>query len=794
MFNRWIINVPNPPAPFRAAHMECGGRDAALAASGQAKAVSMPPHSTERQSVAQGHSAPCVLAAGLAVLLGPIIAWCCGPFFPNTMLDDREQELLRSPCGDMQIEFSRIAPATAVLFKANPAMKKNNWDPTSRPTETATADLEELKAAISVQAVPRAQLDATLARYSEFRHTLMAFRNDRFWDAEKSLHVVNLELELPGQPVVEEQWNSDKKAMDTVKTDLPVLGEVAIPTGLPGEFEDYARGAVAYDQGKIDNARTAWNKLLDRPAKDRHYRSVWAAHMLARTYVKADPAKCVEWCGKTQEFAKAGFADSTELAVASLGLAGAVELKFKHYDRAIEFYLEQQATGDTTAPQSLRQVVWAILRDDPAAMKKVAADPKSRQVVAAYMVCQGGPYVNFDAKDKKKLAWLEAVEAADVKDMESADRLAWAAYTLGQPKIAQRWVDRAKADSPITQWVQAKLLLRAGKIDEAAGLLAKASKAFPKDQIWRSKGFADEEDGAGADGSPADRVAGELGVLRLARRQYVDSLDLLLRHDWWTDAAYVAERVLTVDELQEYVDANWPKKLAENCKPVEGSKSGQMAWGYLDVKDGSHPSELAWAIRWLLARRLTRGGQGGDARPYFPPDWREKLDDYVAALKIGQDPKQPDAKRADALWQAAKLARFSGMELMGAELGPDGFIYGGSFPVHTDRAAKPTDTQTVIAPPLRTKDEDRRGQASVIDPDKRFHYRYLAADLAWEAAKMMPDQDENTARVLCEAGLWIQNEDPKGADKFYKTLVRRCGQTALGKEADKLRWFPGLKK
>jgi hypothetical protein len=54
----------------------------------------------------------------------------------------------------------------------------------------------------------------------------------------------------------------------------------------------------------------------------------------------------------------------------------------------------------------------------------------------------------------------------------------------------------------------------------------------------------------------------------------------------------------------------------------------------------------------------------------------------------------------------------------------------------------------------------------------------------------MPDGDPKTAALLCEAGGWIKFADPKAADRFYKALVRRCGDTELGKQADKLRWFP----
>ena len=55
-----------------------------------------------------------------------------------------------------------------------------------------------------------------------------------------------------------------------------------------------------------------------------------------------------------------------------------------------------------------------------------------------------------------------------------------------------------------------------------------------------------------------------------------------------------------------------------------------------------------------------------------------------------------------------------------------------------------------------------------------------------------PPHAIETARVLCEAGTWLKNRDPQAADRFYKALVRRCGRTDIGREADQLRWFPPL--
>ena len=56
----------------------------------------------------------------------------------------------------------------------------------------------------------------------------------------------------------------------------------------------------------------------------------------------------------------------------------------------------------------------------------------------------------------------------------------------------------------------------------------------------------------------------------------------------------------------------------------------------------------------------------------------------------------------------------------------------------------------------------------------------------------MPDNSDDTARALCLGGTWIKALDPKAEDVFYKSLVRRCRKTALGAEADRIRWFPAV--
>ncbi len=134
--------------------------------------------------------------------------------------------------------------------------------------------------------------------------------------------------------------------------------------------------------------------------------------------------------------------------------------------------------------------------------------------------------------------------------------------------------------------------------------------------------------------------------------------------------------------------------------------------------------------------------------------------------------------------------RTNGLELVATEVEPDWATYSGS----TD--ATPTLWNRMASDDLKifaaSKDEMRRAGANGADPDVRYHYRYQAAFIAMDAAKLLPNNDELTAKILYTAGCWLKDREPKVADIFYKALVRRCGKTALGHAADVKRWFPPL--
>jgi tetratricopeptide (TPR) repeat protein len=374
------------------------------------------------------------------------------------------------------------------------------------------------------------------------------------------------------------------------------------------------------------------------------------------------------------------------------------------------------------------------------------------------------------------------VERAKPIQIAGVEKLAWAAYQCGEMTTAERWLKRADSDQPTAKWLAAKLLLYDGKLAEAAPLLAQVSRMFPEEEVWKNVERNDFQDGYG-DFKPHAEALGECGVLHFARREYTQALRCLLSAGYWTDAAYIAERVLTTDELKSYVDCSCP---ATN---ETQTKIGKTA---CSEKNESSQFEPQTALRGLLARRLVRMGRRAEAKVYFSNDLQNRLAFYAQALQEGNDANKSRADRADALWRAALIARYDGLELLGTELAPDWAVYDGDY----DLGTLAETVWPVKEEPQRLFHLDpelqRRLSRHVPKPEKRFHYRHVACDHAWAATALLPDQADETARRLCLAGSWIKDREPKSADRFYKALIRRCSTTTLGQTAETLRWFPKM--
>ena len=730
---------------------------------------------SEKNNMRAAFGAAAVTA--LAVLLaGRAVA--CGPFFPNNLLDGGDAAVLQPPVADFQRELERMNPAAAGPRAVMPAAGQN------RDEQTAAAELADLTAALRAKHVPREEASAIIGFQLAQRAKLNAYLEEL--KARESVRVFVTDT------------NGENGYWGGATNPPPPVPELLPAPGLPAEFADYFKGVIEWRQGDTWKACEHWQHLLDLPPAERHYKSTWAEFMLGKhkaaytnEYGQDEALKHFE---RVRALAAAGFADSAGLAVASGGLEAQIYLRREDYGRAIHLYLEQYAAGDGTAVQSLRTAAARVINGTnlmPEQLVALAKDSQARRVIDSYLISRNGYHATMDVPQPftnglaSPQAWLTAVEAAGVHEVASAAQLALAAYQADDMVSAQRWVALAPRE-PVAQWLQAKLDMRAGKLDEAAKLLAKLCRRFPAAEtngtaaVFANNLSVQINVDEGDDFTAGQQLAGELGVLRLARREYAEALDALLHSGYWTDAAYVAERVLTAEELKLYVDRHWPA--------LPGTAMGAEMPQWRGADGGVDPRG---SIRYLLARRLARAGRYAEARDYYPAECRPAAAALMAGLRESTNGTVAALQRAEALFAAAGIMRTNGMELLGTELEPDWAIYEGAFELYSLGQARSNGVATAKIN-VADMNELARAAASGAEPDKRFHYRYQAAELAWRAAQGMPDEADETARVLCTAGAWLKYRDPVAADRFYKALVRRCGHTAIGRQADRMRWFPIL--
>jgi tetratricopeptide (TPR) repeat protein len=662
----------------------------------------------------------------LAVCAAVPSARACGPFFPNQVIAGGSSDILKLPNGRFSTELDQLNRGDKPPFKA---VNADRWGPQYVFEQSEAIDEKELETVLKESGKKTGEI-------------LQQYR------------------------AVREQIAKHARSLSTDKEKPFPMDAATVPDGLPDEFTRYLQGLIAFHQDKAAEAQQAWQALLNLPADQRKHRSTWAAFMLGKSLMVSQPDRAVEYFDMTRKLAADGFTDTLGLAASSLGWQAKTELDRKHFESAVAFYSQQRLTGDITADSSLRICAIRIMDAGPDALAAAAKDADAQRVVTAYLLCDGGPFWKLSHAEKELIPlWLSVVENAGVKDMPGADRLAWLAYSSGDFDVASRWVARSAKDSAVANWVRAKLLLRDGKTDEAARVLVKVVRSFPAAELDQAPAWDYDDDLQ----TIPQLVTTDLSVLQLARGQYADSMRLLMLSDHWQDAAYIGERVLTSDELSRFVD--------QYCPALND---------YHPAKERNIWKEASQQMRLLLARRLTRQGNWKLARSYFTDDLRKQLDAYIEGIRAGHDKTLSPADRAAGFMTAARIARKDGMELLGTELNPDFHIFDGQFEFQSDKDPRPGEKGLTAPSP----DEIARFKASEPDDSRRFHYRYIAAAHAWSAAELMPDNDEQTARILNEAGSWLKDRDPKFADKFYKAIVQRCPDTEIGKAAIATHWFP----
>ena len=547
---------------------------------------------------------------------------------------------------------------------------------------------------------------------------------------------------LPGSFRLEAGRLVPKPEVDFSVVESPGGGEPegARTGGGKRETALYQAGAKAFHAGQMDEARGQFHAVLALPAEERRHFSTFAAYMLGRTASDSEEARSFFF--EVRQLVRHGFADPLGLAVASLGEEARTHLKEDDV-AAIALYAEQAAHGSASGRDSL-QFVARALSLDAERLERALRTPLGQRLMTTYVWTQGHDVwsedESFHSAPLEKL--LEALMA--VPRLAGADRLAATAWNEGRFDLAERFAGVEK--SPLSAWVQAKLALRRGDKVAADQLLAQAAEGFPPQEDWQPLEY-------GLALRPYSFVEGERTILALMRDDFPRAAEYAVNTCSWADIAYVAERVLKVEEVQRLL-ATSTSRPEMDCKLN------------LFLDDSTVQPMVGDRLRLLLGRRLMREGRGAESLEYFRGTKQEESSrQYVAELdRVRSTSKGVD--QAEALYAASRLARNQGMELLGTENAPDWSWTQGAFdlgPLVLAEPGKPTDL---------TPAERERTAAHVPPHAVRFHYRSTAADLAERAAGLVPPRSQAYAALLCQASRYTRSSEPERSQAFWNTYVK----------------------
>jgi hypothetical protein len=627
-----------------------------------------------------------LLCLSLSLPLGSALA--CGPDFPMRLLDNRGQSLAELPEGNFQFEINRLGHAIAGL--------KN----------------------------------VTEVVYSSMDPSDYAEQRDKAEQAGLT---------------VEQQTQVKQLRSLTDAHQVEAQG-----TNLPTELRLYLAGAVAFNAGDHGLAADYFQKVLALPTDQRALRSTWAAYSLGRALfamsAEADATpdlltqsrKAFE---QTRQLSIDGFSDPLELGVASLGEEARVARAAGDWNRAIELYATQNLHGSAVGYTSLKLLMADLTAMPDEQLSALLKGEPVQQLVTASLISRLGWSFGDQPPTEQKL--IKLLQASTRGSLDNADRLAAMNYQQGDYASAKAFLEHA-GDGGLAWWLRAKLAVREGDKTAAAAAYAKAAQAFPQNESWGERRTPDWDFESL---QPKCRVEGESAILALQRGDYLQAFDQLYRSNdiYWFDAATVAERVLTVDELKHYVDTQVP------APPPLTQQD----------RDNYVPLPVAAKLRNVLARRLLREERYDEAPAYFDSVQLQQQATWYGQLRHDAESKWWPSKRAFAFYNAATVARFNGMELLGYEMSPDYATFGGNYSLES--------TELKVGP-LVAEDEVKRQQASAAQPDQRYHYRYVANALANRAADNLPHTSQAFAAVLCAATGWNTGQEEKTA--FYQRYVK----------------------
>ncbi|BCU75437.1 hypothetical protein [Luteolibacter sp. LG18] len=706
-------------------------------------------------------------------VLSPI-ATACGPFFRDTVLD-KPQAAMAVPLVSYVTELSNIAGVPC------PPESPDPHDSTF--LAQIPEELKELKQLWTELKVEPTEIERRLTRYAEVRKTL---------------------LEDVG-PTCINRFPTQTGAL------VHSMRERPLDFSFPPEVADYVEAARLHAIGQGEQARALWKAILDRPIEQRKLRCIWAAWMLAKT--SPDESESLSWYERVEKEAAAGGTDAVGLVAASMGWRAMLtnDLNVK-----LRLYFEGVRRGHAKDITEVRQCSEAILNStNPDQLAAAAADPLLRQLIHLQLQAKldhPRPEIRADhAPSLVPEAWLTAVQQHAKAPLPDGPRLAWALYASGQFDESKHWLDLSDPGAPLALWLRAKFDLRAGKLETAQLHLDAALKKLRATAHWnpgnphRDAGWSESE--LMRSKANQGRLFADAGLVALGREDYLQSLELLRQGGYDADAAYIAEHLVSTSSLLKHVKAVAPH---DSDRPA-GEQGYFERYSLEDAPPEVDPATCLepdrigvyqWLrnpdnrLRYELARRLGREGRLDEAIAFMPPQLKKLSLHYADLDRARRSKRYKGPALAAIIWRQARIHRWWGAQLFSTDSSPDGGIYDWGYPAPDLKSMRrfregwsitwpdryPTfPTAAQIGPALQpadtavprvTADEVRRMSIERLPYNLRYHYRMVAADLAWQAAALLPDDDPNLAPLYHTAGLWAVAGD--GGKRFYDAMMKRC--------------------
>lgn len=427
-------------------------------------------------------------------------------------------------------------------------------------------------------------------------------------------------------------------------------------------------------------------------------------------------------------------------------------------------------------------------------LQQTLEDPVVGRLLVLFAYTRGG----FGTMDREIQTMLS--QLIEKRIYPAPDVFAAALYRYGRIDEAQQVLRRGNPKQQmipgLAPWLKAKFALYEGHWPAVEKWLKEAITQLPPNL--------------------QPRAHGELATLLMRRGAYQEALShMIASHYSWDDVTYIAEYVLTSEELLTFLSE---ENATQTCRysPAE--------------PPSEDPHDPNYCLDMVAARRLVREGRYLNAAHLFELAQSPALAQVARALAqsraiVESKENIPAITRAEQLFAMATQYEHVNMPLAGTAWAPDWSNYEGYYIV-TDEPPRSFSEETQaredgdysedasyeddddyekgIVPrredsderefasvvrdiggmqsqnrsmtnaqwKLMSEDELKRAQAHLPTPNKRFHYREQAAQWAAQAAKWVPARSQAYAALMCHAIRWSRRDEAARA-ALYAEYVKK---------------------